>query len=62
VPLAVKIERNTIVVSNKLIKHPVAVRFAFSNRAMPNLFSKERLPVNVFRTDNWPVNTDPIKK
>jgi sialate O-acetylesterase len=29
------------------------VRFGFSNEAIPNLFSKEGLPVNLFRTDDW---------
>ena len=60
-PAQAKIIGNTIVVSNKNIKNPVAVRFAFNNTAMPNLFNKEGLPVNLFRTDNWEVNTAPIK-
>jgi len=60
-PALAKIIGNTIVVSNKNIKNPVAVRFAFNNTAMPNLFNKEGLPVNLFRTDNWEVNTAPIK-
>jgi sialate O-acetylesterase len=47
---------------NKAIKTPVAVRFGFTNTAMPNLFSKEGLPVNLFRTDKWDdVDTAPIK-
>ena len=62
IPAQAKINKNTFVVSNKLIKHPIAVRFGFSNSAMPNLFSKEGLPVNLFRTDDWIVNTDAIKK
>lgn len=56
-PADVKIEKNRIVVFNKQIKDPVAVRFAFSNTAMSNLFSKEGLPVCPFRTDNWEVDT-----
>jgi sialate O-acetylesterase len=44
------------------VKHPVAVRFGFSNSAMPNLFSKEGLPVSVFRTDDWEVDTSAVKK
>jgi len=48
-----KIEKNTVVVSSKTVKVPVAVRFAFRNGAQPNLFSREGLPVNPFRTDNW---------
>ena len=57
-----RIVGSTVVVSNKNIKNPIAVRFAFNNTDMPNLFNKEGLPVNLFRTDNWEVNTDPIKK
>jgi sialate O-acetylesterase len=48
-----KIEKGTVVVSAKEVKKPVAVRFAWSNGAMPNLFSKEGLPVPSFRTDSW---------
>ena len=56
VPANAKIENNTVVVWNENIKKPVAVRFAFRNAAMPNLFSKEGLPANPFRTDDWPVH------
>ncbi|MGZ8558679.1 MAG: sialate O-acetylesterase [Chitinophagaceae bacterium] len=56
-PADVKIEKDRIIVSNKQIKNPVAVRFAFSNTAMANLFSKEGLPVTPFRTDNWEMDT-----
>lgn len=55
VPARAKIEKNAVVVSSKAVKDPVAVRFAFRNGAKPNLFSKEGLPVNPFRTDNWDV-------
>jgi len=48
-----KIDGNTIVVFNREVKQPVAVRFAFDNISIPNLFSKEGLPVSLFRTDNW---------
>jgi len=55
VPAHAKIEKNAIVVSSKSVKAPIAVRFAFRNGAHPNLFSKEGLPVNPFRTDSWDV-------
>jgi sialate O-acetylesterase len=61
-PAMVKIEGSTVVVWNKDIAAPVAVRFAFSNTAMPNLFSAGGLPVNLFRTDDWDVDTSPVKK
>lgn len=50
-PATVKIDGNTVLVYNKDVSHPVAVRFGFSNEAIPNLFSKEGLPVNLFRTN-----------
>jgi sialate O-acetylesterase len=61
-PAEAKIEGNNIVVYNKKIKNPLAVRFAFNNTAIPNLFNKEGLPVNLFRTDNWEMDTSAIKK
>lgn len=61
VPAQIKINGNKIIVSNKLIQHPAAVRFGFNNTTIPNLFSKEKLPVNLFRTDNWELATTPVK-
>jgi len=52
-PATVEIDGNTVIVSHKDIKKPVAVRFDFSNAAIPNLFGKNGLPVNLFRTDDW---------
>ncbi len=49
----VKIDGNSVIASNKEITRPVAVRFGFTNIAMPNLFNKEGLPANTFRTDDW---------
>ncbi len=54
-PAEVKLEKDKIVVSNKQITNPVAVRFSFSNTGMSNVFNKEGLPVIPFRTDNWEV-------
>ena len=48
-----KISGNSVIVSNKNIKIPVAVRFAFNNTATPNLFNKEGFPAVPFRTDEW---------
>ena len=54
VPAQAEIENNTIVVSSNLIDNPVAVRYAWSNTAVGNLYNLEMLPASVFRTDNWP--------
>jgi sialate O-acetylesterase len=54
-PADVKLEKDRIVVSNKQVPNPVAVRFSFSNTGMSNVFNKEGLPIIPFRTDNWEV-------
>lgn len=48
-----QIKNNKLIVFAKEVKTPVAVRFGFSETAMPNLFNKNGLPVSPFRTDNW---------
>jgi sialate O-acetylesterase len=49
-----KMEKNgTIVVSAKQVKSPVAVRYCFTNAAVPNLFDTNGLPLVPFRTDHW---------
>lgn len=42
---------NTVVVHARLIKHPVAVRFAWSDAAQPNLMNKAGLPALPFSVD-----------
>ena len=56
-PAEVKLEKDKIVVSNKQITNPVAVRFSFSNTGMSNVFNKEGLPIIPFRTDIWEVSS-----
>ncbi|GEO07200.1 9-O-acetylesterase [Adhaeribacter aerolatus] len=55
VPATAKIAGNTIVVQAKSVKNPMAVRFAWSDTAEPNLFNKAGLPASSFRTDDWPI-------
>ena len=47
------IEGDTVVVSSEAVKKPVAVRYGWSNTAMPNLANKAGLPASSFRTDSW---------
>ncbi|WP_017733942.1 sialate O-acetylesterase [Nafulsella turpanensis] len=58
VPATARIKGNTIVVSAPKVKNPVAVRFAWSNTAEPNLFNTEDLPASSFRTDDWPIELE----
>lgn len=44
---------NKLIVSAKEVQNPVAVRFGFSETAIPNLFTTTGLPVAPFRTDSW---------
>ena len=60
-PAEFKIEGNTIILSNKLITQPVAVRYGFNNTFIPSIFNTQGLPINLFRTDNWDLDTSPIK-
>ncbi|MBU3744021.1 MAG: sialate O-acetylesterase [Sediminibacterium sp.] len=53
VPATATIRGDEIIVVAKGIDKPVAVRYLFSNTAMPTLFNKMGLPVNLFRSDNW---------
>ncbi|MBS0030994.1 sialate O-acetylesterase [Chitinophaga sp. 22321] len=56
-PAECSIKNNTLLVWSSEVKTPVAVRYAFSNTAIGNLFSNNGLPVGPFRTDGWPVAT-----
>jgi len=49
----VVIKGNKLIVSSNEVNHPVAVRFAWDETAMPNFCNKEKLPASPFRTDNW---------
>jgi sialate O-acetylesterase len=48
-----KIEGNTIVVSNAQVRRPTAVRYAWAQSPLSNLYKKNGLPGSPFRTDDW---------
>lgn len=52
-PATATVEGNSLVVWNKDVKSPVAVRYSFSNEAIGNIFSNEGLPLAPFRSDSW---------
>lgn len=54
-PATAVVENDTVLVSAPEVKHPVAVRFAYANTAVPNLTNATGLPASCFRTDDWPV-------
>ena len=49
-----KIERGTVVVSSSKVPNPVAVRYAWANNPVCNLYNGADLPAGPFRTDIWP--------
>ena len=49
-----KIDGNTVVVSSDGVAEPVAVRYAWADNPVCNLYNKEGLPASPFRTDDWP--------
>jgi len=52
-----KIEGDTVVVSAATVANPVAVRYAWADNPVCNLYNKEDLPASSFRTDDWPGET-----
>lgn len=54
-----KIVGDTVVVSSPDVEKPVAVRFGWANYPVVNLWNKEELPASPFRTDDFPVTTQP---
>ena len=45
---------DTVVVRSNHVEKPIAVRYAWANNPVCNLFNKEGLPASPFRTDDWP--------
>jgi len=52
-PAQAAIIGNTVVLTSPLVKMPAAVRYAFKDFIVGDLFSTEGLPVASFRTDDW---------
>ncbi|MBN1764056.1 MAG: hypothetical protein JW860_02260 [Sedimentisphaerales bacterium] len=49
-----EIDDNTVVVFSSEVSEPIAVRYAWKNNDVPNLYNFEWLPASSFRTDDWP--------
>ncbi len=54
-----EIKGKQIVVSSAEVAKPVAVRYAWAKYPTVNLYNKEGLPANPFRTDDWEMVTKP---
>jgi sialate O-acetylesterase len=58
-----KIVGNSVIVWNKNVKNPVAVRYAWADNPGENyLYNAENLPMQPFRTDNWEIVTEEIPR
>lgn len=53
---------NSITVWSPNVPEPVAVRYGWSDYPVVNLWNREGLPASPFRTDNFPMITDPANK
>jgi sialate O-acetylesterase len=57
------IEDDTVIVFSPAVPAPAAVRYAWSSKASwANLFNKEGLPAQTFRTDDWETNPRAARK
>ncbi len=52
-PAKAIVNNGNILVSSPDVKEPVAVRYAFKDFVIGDLFSTEGFPVSSFRTDDW---------
>jgi sialate O-acetylesterase len=52
-PAKATIIREGVVVKSESVPQPVAVRYAFKNFVVGELFGTNGLPVSSFRTDDW---------
>jgi sialate O-acetylesterase len=56
-----EIQGDSVVVSCDQVDRPVAVRFGWANFPVVNLWNKDGLPASPFRTDDFPITTQPKK-
>jgi len=49
-----QIEGDTVVVWSDQVASPAAVRYAWADNPICNLYNRDRLPASPFRTDDWP--------
>lgn len=54
VKASARIDGDSVILSAPGVKHPVAMRFAWSDLAEPNLMNKEGLPAGAFRAGDLP--------
>ena len=58
-PATAQIAGDTVIVTSPQVSAPIAVRFGWADHPLCNLFNREGLPASPFRTDTFPVRTQP---
>ncbi len=56
-----QIDGDSVIVSSPTVPAPVAVRYAWADNPVCNLYNGANLPTAPFRTDNWTKKKDPCK-
>jgi sialate O-acetylesterase len=54
-------KKNQVVVKSKDVPNPVAVRYAWADNPVCNLYDASGLPVTPFRSDDWKGVTDDVR-
>jgi sialate O-acetylesterase len=57
-----RIEGKRIAVSSPAVAQPVAVRYGWADNPACNLYDGTNLPASPFRTDDWPLDTEPATR
>jgi sialate O-acetylesterase len=55
IPAQARIDGNNVVVWADGLTAPVAVRYAWADNPICNLYNAEEIPASPFRTDDWPL-------
>ena len=56
-----EIDGETIIVSSPNVEKPIAVRYAWADNPLCNLYNSANLPASPFRTDDWDGITKGVK-
>ncbi len=52
-PATASINKNEVTVQSEVVKQPVAVRYAYKEWVVGELYNNDNLPASSFRTDDW---------
>ena len=60
-PAKAEVKQKKMIVRSDEVKNPVAVRYAFTDWCVGDLFGSDGLPISTFRSDDW-ADPAPIKE